>query len=522
MTIIGVTCVKNEEDIIEAFVRHNLFYLQKLIVLNHGSTDNTASILTRLIAEGLPLVIENDASLGNFQAEKMTRLMKQAVHQHGADWVLLLDADELIRCQSGQLPLPPPEECKGALKVPFRTYQVRPSDDQSVLNPAQRIQHRLAHEPREKQSLENRRYELKTIVPRALAGNPETFVTQGSHFILTANREPTYEVWAGFDYAHFSLRSVGHYASKVAICTLQSAYHSAPRASMNAFYITHLEELRTDFEKFSRHFYERLPSYLEGTPSFKPAIIHDPLYYRGGPLRYTSLASDYTRLISNLIGHAESLVRDAVEYGTSAHKAANHVEEVARLGFSGQETESSFTHTISASSNLRQTIRFDLGTQADFSTWFLHIESMAIVAELAKVRWIFDELQPELELSGKRLHTTASPIKKTYRLHHDEYASFIKGTEDAVIALKVPTAAHGHAPKAVEIQIQIEVDATSIGTRLLQNNMLDGLLSCADRVLTLERKLIKRTSFTGALGFQFYRLWRTTSGLFKIAPSARV
>ena len=72
MNFIGVACVKNEEDIIEAFVRHNLVYLDRLLVLDHGSTDDTPSILKALQEEGLDLQILHDDSLGKFQGEKMT------------------------------------------------------------------------------------------------------------------------------------------------------------------------------------------------------------------------------------------------------------------------------------------------------------------------------------------------------------------------------------------------------------------------------------------------------------------
>lgn len=37
MKTVGVACVKNEADIVEAFVRHNLFYLDALLILNHAA-----------------------------------------------------------------------------------------------------------------------------------------------------------------------------------------------------------------------------------------------------------------------------------------------------------------------------------------------------------------------------------------------------------------------------------------------------------------------------------------------------
>ncbi|HSH95618.1 MAG TPA: glycosyltransferase family 2 protein [Roseimicrobium sp.] len=515
MTIIGVACVKNEEDIIEAFVRHNLFYLQKLIVLNHGSTDNTSAILSRLVAEGLALVVEDDPSLGKFQGEKMTRLMQRAVNEHGADWVLLLDADELIRCREERLPLPEPGNVTGFLKVVFRTYQVSQADDQSVLNPAERIRHRFEEEPREQGTLEERRYTFKAVVPRALAGMPGTCVVQGNHFILTANSEPPYELWPGFDYAHFSLRAVGQYTSKIAIGTLQQTYRSSPRGNMDSFYLTHLEELRTDFEGFSRRFHERFPSYLELTPSFTPVIIPDPLIYRGGPLRYTSSASDYTRLVSNLIGYAEVLAGALAKHAASTQVEANQIEEVAQLEFHGPESPGLVTHTISASSNRAQTVHFPLGAPPAPSVLNLRVKSMAAVVELVKVRWICEDFRKGIELSGHRLNAKTFLIRGALPLQHDQYFAFIKGGENAVIGLEAPSHSFRHPFNAVEIQIRMETDAARIGARLLHHDNISHVLSSSERLCAFERQLAERSSLRGARNFQIKKLWRAVSRPFK-------
>ncbi len=516
MTIIGVACVKNEEDIIEAFVRHNLFYLQKLIVLNHGSTDNTAAILSRLVEEGLALVVEDDPSLGKFQGEKMTRLMQRAVTEHGADWVLLLDADELIRCQEERLPLPEPGNIRGFLKVVFRTYQASQSDDQSVLNPAERIRHRFQEEPREQGTLEERRYTFKAVVPRALAGTPGICVVQGNHFILTSNSEPPYEFWPGFDYAHFSLRSVGQYTSKIAIGTLQQLYRSSPRGNMDSFYLTHLDELRTDFEGFSRRFHERFPSYLELTPSFTPVIIRDPLIYRGGPLRYTSSASDYTRLVSNLIGYAEVLAGALAKHAASTQVDANQIEEVAQLEFHGAESPGVGVRTISASSNRVQTVRFSLdSTPAESPGWNLRVKSMAAVVELVKVHWICEDARKGVELSGHRLNSKTFLVRSAVLLQHDQYFAFIKGAENAVIGMQAPSHSLRHPFNAVEIQIRMETDSTRIGSRLLHHDNISHVLSSAERLCALERQLAEQSSRRAGGNFQVKRLWATVIRPFK-------
>ena len=98
--IIGLSMVKNEEDIIEQFVRHNLFFIDYLCLLENGSVDNTKKILLQLQEEGIPIVIFDDPIPGYFQADKMTKLLKAVSSTFFPDFIIPLDADEFIKCRS--------------------------------------------------------------------------------------------------------------------------------------------------------------------------------------------------------------------------------------------------------------------------------------------------------------------------------------------------------------------------------------------------------------------------------------
>jgi Glycosyl transferase family 2 len=100
MRLFGVSMVRNEADIIEASIRHNLTVLDGLEVVDHRSTDETADILARLGAERLPLRILREETTGFFQAETLTDLARKAFARDGADFVFPIDADEFIRTPS--------------------------------------------------------------------------------------------------------------------------------------------------------------------------------------------------------------------------------------------------------------------------------------------------------------------------------------------------------------------------------------------------------------------------------------
>src|SRR6266567_2236174 len=100
MRLFGISMVRNEADVIEAFVRHNLSVLDGLVMRDHDSIDGTAEILAKLQAEGLPVRVARDADPAYRQSETMTTLAREALTRDGADFVFALDADEFLKVES--------------------------------------------------------------------------------------------------------------------------------------------------------------------------------------------------------------------------------------------------------------------------------------------------------------------------------------------------------------------------------------------------------------------------------------
>jgi Glycosyl transferase family 2 len=100
MRLFGVMMVRNEADVIEASVRHNLSVLDSLVIIDHGSIDATAEILGKLQDEGLPLRVVPDPNPGFFQAERITTIAREILACERADFVFAMDADEFIKVES--------------------------------------------------------------------------------------------------------------------------------------------------------------------------------------------------------------------------------------------------------------------------------------------------------------------------------------------------------------------------------------------------------------------------------------
>jgi hypothetical protein len=126
--------VKNEEDIIECFIRYCCLFASRVIVLDNFSTDRTRTILQLLVNEGLPVIILEDQEPGYFQAEKTSRLIQLAIDKYGAELIIPLDADEfLVSAQGNDSPLEILESlCREKIYyVRWRTYIPHSDDDMS-------------------------------------------------------------------------------------------------------------------------------------------------------------------------------------------------------------------------------------------------------------------------------------------------------------------------------------------------------------------------------------------------------
>lgn len=90
------TTVKDEEDIIESFVRYNMNVVDGMVISDNGSNDSTLDILKKLKKEGYNIDILVDESQYFDQVIKRNELLKYTIENHNPDIIFPLDADEFI------------------------------------------------------------------------------------------------------------------------------------------------------------------------------------------------------------------------------------------------------------------------------------------------------------------------------------------------------------------------------------------------------------------------------------------
>jgi len=210
MRLIGISCVRDEEDIIESFVRHNLVYLDKLYIVDNLSKDKTVDILSSLAKEGLDIELWKSSSCSNQQDRAITAALKKAAQQDtGADFAFLLDADEFIGGPDRKSLIDDLEKIGsgGYGLMPWKTY-IPVENDLENLNPSipatLRMTHRRCHEG----------YQMfKSVIPKALFGKVRTL--PGSHGVRRLDGGACPKFLLSTPLAHFPIRSATQLIAKI-------------------------------------------------------------------------------------------------------------------------------------------------------------------------------------------------------------------------------------------------------------------------------------------------------------------
>ena len=204
-SIVGLCIAKNEADIIEAMVRHNLGFLDHLHVVDNDSADMTPPILQALQRElGGRLSWSVDPRKGHGQQAMINELLPILATQHDAAQVVLLDADEFVRADASvfrDVLLVSDQP----VQLPWFTYVPTRHDDPAERNPLARITHRRRREVPQYS---------KITVPRRLVG--EAKVGAGNHSLIAEKRIKS-EIVVGLSLAHIPVRSREQLMSKVLI-----------------------------------------------------------------------------------------------------------------------------------------------------------------------------------------------------------------------------------------------------------------------------------------------------------------
>jgi glycosyltransferase involved in cell wall biosynthesis len=295
MKIVAVSRVRNEEDIIEPFIRHHDMLVDAHIVLDNGSTDRTVEILRSLRNEAFNIRLFRNESTIFAETQFNTELYEIAVRDHGADWVVFLDSDEFIDPRYGTGELAPilaavPRELT-SLGLRLRNYDAPLPETNDCLNVVQRFCRRSPAE-----------IDVWKVMVRG--GVSGVTIGAGNHNIY---RDGIYQAPPKQDrlvLAHYPHRSPLQWAAKAIRGRLKvlAAGQTEIRQNRSTHYNSFVEHFRRDpiaWVTMARGAVERNMQ--------SPEMIDDPIDYLGSELRYTSPPDYGSRALRLALADAEEL-----------------------------------------------------------------------------------------------------------------------------------------------------------------------------------------------------------------------
>lgn len=320
MNLVAISRVKNEIDIIEAFVRHHSHYFDRLIIADNGSTDGTYEVLLALKEAGFPLVLMQEPIVGYDQSAHMSRLLQMAVEDGSADWIVPLDADEFIEPPEGttlsEVIRAEPTE---VLRAAWSNFAWSPEEDVTERNPVVRMRLRM---PRSPAHLD------KVLIPAGLV-TPDAVLLQGNHALSVSGQSLPARRLDTISLCHYPIRSIAQYAAKIAVGYLQYAATPGWDRLSGFHYIDPFRVLARDGDEFaaaaaahSRHYSLSNEWPQDGPP-------------REAPLRYTGerlqFAASSKPILTNILFCAEAIAAEAARLGQTRSDArrANGIDGAA-------------------------------------------------------------------------------------------------------------------------------------------------------------------------------------------------
>jgi hypothetical protein len=318
MTLVAITRILNEADIVEAFARHAGHFVDAHVFVDNGSTDGTLAILAALKTEGLPIEVHANRSVSFSEATSLNFMFRRAVEDHRADWVIPLDADEFLDVRRLGCSLAEYLAAQGrsdrarCVKIRWRQYVACADDDQQVQAPPLRIVHAEAQPTGY----------LKTILAASLLAEGAE-IQHGSHGATMPDGSEC--EWLAEDnilLAHYSERSPWQWISKFVVgwSKVLAAGSETVRAGHADHYRTPYAILRDRPPQILRD-----PMHMEQRHG-RTDLQRDPVDYRGGALRYTLPIEPQMKTVQSLLAFVEALATQHGRLLTESAEARRLIE----------------------------------------------------------------------------------------------------------------------------------------------------------------------------------------------------
>lgn len=185
MKIVSFTMVNNEAEIIESFVRYNYNFVDQMVIIDNGCTDNTIEIINRLKREEDYKIDVYDESLEVYDQFRLdNKYLKKILAEYNADIILPLDADEFISGEDNPRKILENLSLDSIYYVNWKWYVLTGDEDYSENFIPRRV---MYHLKKRAWNLSDGTLVTKVIIPAKYFKDNKLTLTMGHHDIFGSN-----------------------------------------------------------------------------------------------------------------------------------------------------------------------------------------------------------------------------------------------------------------------------------------------------------------------------------------------
>lgn len=233
MKIISFTMVNNEAEIIESFIRYNSNFVDEMVIIDNGCTDNTIPIVRNLKEEGYKITVYDESLEAYNQFRLDNKYLDLIIKEKKPDIIIPLDADEFLTADKN------PREALESLSldriyyIHWQWYVMTEKDDQSIGFVPQKMKHCLKEAP---WNYSDGTPVTKVIIPAKYYREKKLTMTMGHHSVY-GNSNITVDEIDHIKLAHYRSISELQLVSKTScytvrdISTLENNFETAQRTN---------------------------------------------------------------------------------------------------------------------------------------------------------------------------------------------------------------------------------------------------------------------------------------------------
>lgn len=414
MKIFSISRIKNEEDIVESFIRYHLNFIDAMIIIEDHSTDETYNILQKLKNENLPIHIYRNSKEYIPQKEVINNAFNIALKDFSADLIVPLDCDEFLVCKDGGNPRAILENLSTDkyYSVFWRTYLPNLDYDSFSLDTLNTVRDPLLDD------------KSKIIIPAKLTEKYDVEIAPGSHSV--ENKDIPFEELDELRMAHIPIRNKMQCISKEVIGWLNniSYYYKDPRSSwhQNLMYrkLVDSNGVLTD---------EDLYNYVKSYSSRKSLDMpikefdcqFDTSFCKNIDLKYTD--SYKLNEFKKILEHVEEL---AVRYAKINQMLADVNEDI----LNNSETESNYLYSLEdAYAHVKRQLYFkenDFIIKSKKFTGNIEIRNDKIRELKLEIKKLKQERKENIKLKNEEINE----LKQEYKKLKKENAKLKKDNND--------------------------------------------------------------------------------------------